>query len=318
MKKTQKLAVVILVAGVLGGLYSCLKTEERLDIPAQNETAEKQNMVLVDRNADDAIPVPCGIWFEGSWGSSTEFGYHVYTDRLLDLSTYGATDVVTVSVRADEVPNRFEIRTLTGTLITDTPWLGASNFEPAPCLTGNVSTNSTADITFVRGANTKVLLRVITCSTSSISDRWLAYYACGKTCPQGNCNDCGKWFSGSWPGPGFHLYDDQVINLTGVPAGAWICIQCNSVEVPNRFDLKNFGPGTSIISTNWIGASNFMPQVCWDVLESSPKTIRFKKQAGYDFPAISIATCPPPNQQDSWLFSVNCDCPPPRQPDENQ
>jgi hypothetical protein len=119
---------------------------------------------------------------------------------------------------------------------------------------------------------------------------------------------CGAFLSGQHYSQGYYNYGTYTIDLTNYHVGATITIYCNSVEVPNRFNLQ--GPG-QIKSTGWIGWSSLPGP--WGGSLNGPGTssITVTKQSASDnIFTFSVETVVQGNQTDAWEASISCYNPP--------
>lgn len=118
---------------------------------------------------------------------------------------------------------------------------------------------------------------------------------------------CGSYLNGQHGSNGYYNYGNYTIDLTNYKVGTVITIYCQSIEVPNRFNVEGSG---GLSSTGWIGwSSSYGP---WGSSLNGPgsATLTITKQSASDnYFTFSVETVVQGQISDAWEASIGCSHP---------
>ena len=131
---------------------------------------------------------------------------------------------------------------------------------------------------------------------------WVCTY--DSTCAgTGGGYGCGSSLSGQYASGGYHQYPDYTLNLSNVAQGATVQVNCDAVEIPNRFSVYAAN-GSLVATTGWIGYADYSGP--WGSSLSTPpnQVLLFTKQTNTY--TLKVETAPPFSMSDSWNAIVTC------------
>jgi RHS repeat-associated protein len=134
---------------------------------------------------------------------------------------------------------------------------------------------------------------------------WVCVYDSSQTPGGGGPSSCGSFYSGTWPSnSGFHIYPDEILNLATVGAGALITVDCDAVEIPNRFTIYD-ASGSFVASTGWIGNANYPGPWGSSLNQPSHQFMTFTKGASATY-KLRVETVTSTTTSDAWFASLTC------------
>ncbi len=274
----------------------------------------------------------CGGSYSGTF--TTINSYHNYTPyKTIDVSCAAPGAVITISVVAYDIPNRFtlknasggtvQIKNSSGSMVYNTGWMGTASY-PGPW-GSSLSTNGSATFTFVKTQNI-YQLQVETQTPPNYSyspnqDNWGVTVSCscvstggtgdndGGTCT--TANNCGDNYVGNYNTVNrWYTYPVKNLNVSCVADGATIQLFVSALDVPNKFTIKDTN-GNIIVSSGWMGNASYPGQWGSSLSTVNTKTLYFTKSASFYEYKLYVETQTPPNTSyyptyDSWQASLGC------------
>jgi hypothetical protein len=302
MKKqnTFMMALVLLLATVITSVSACKKNEDSAITPASSSTQPVSTTVSPVSNGSTntlatAKTATCAQPFLNGYFSG--YGYHKYPSDFLNASCLANGATITLSVNCVEVPNRFTVYDGNGNWVAGTGWIGYANYYGP----WGASVNGPVSMTLTFTKTTSTYRLDVETSTASQNDAWEASFGC--TCPAidpPRC-DCGISHSGYYSGFGYYTYPDK--ELIYDCSVSYLTIYCNSVEVPNLFDVYNEN-GQLVATTGWIGWSSTSGPWGSSLNGPTTKTIRFPRNTRKYYLRVRTVTG---SQNDAWEASVSCE-----------
>lgn len=299
MKKIHVLRMAIAAVALFLLVFAGCKKNQ--DVPAvPGETAQKVNPggpPVVDENPLARTATCSSPFLNGSYSGT---GYYTYPADYLDVTCVANGATITLSCNSIEVPNRFNVYNSSGTLIATTGWIGYANY-PGPW-GSSLNGPQSRTLSFTKSGNSyRVTVETV---GGSISDAWEATLGC--TCaPTGGCTscptcNCGYFYNGSYGGTGYYTYPAR--NLTFDCNVNTITLNCNSIEVPNRFNVYNAN-GTLVATTGWIGYASYPGP--WGSSLNGPqsRTISFSRSTTTFRLVVETVGGP---ITDAWEASTSC------------
>ncbi len=243
----------------------------------------------------------CGGGFSGRYAGS---GYYTYPIDNINVACLNANSNFFVVCNSVEVPNRFTVYDANGNFVASTGWIGYATY--AGPWGGILNGPSTKTLTIPKTGTGNYTLRVET-STGPQNDAWDVSVSC--TCPNPapctNCPgcNCGTGFSGTYTGYGYYNYPAKSFDLSCLATGKLVTVYCNSVEVPNRFNIYD-ASGSLVASTGWIGYATYPGPWGGSLNGPGTKYITFTKGSSNTY-TLRVETSTGP-QSDAWDASISC------------
>lgn len=316
-KTTLSIAVLVFFA------VSCEKEEglvKQEEIPVDSNAGRPD---LGGRTASD-----CGTSVSGTY--STIASYHTYPQQNLNVGCAANGATITVFYNAVEIPNRFTIRDASGSFVVSSGWRGYASYGGP--WGSSLSVSGTGTLTFTKSSSAYYIevetLTPPNYSYSPNSDAWSASSSCtcapactptscpsGYVCQNGTCviapctDPCGGSKSGTYSViSSYYTYPSQSFNVTCAASGATLTLFANSVEVPNRFTIRD-ASNNYVTSTGWIGYASYGGPWGSSLNGPSTKTVTFPKSTNTYYLVVETLTPPDysysPNT-DAWSASLSC------------
>lgn len=205
----------------------------------------------------------CGKYFSATHSGT---GFYAYPDIPLNLSCAIASSTITVGCVYYDVPNRYTIYDVNGSVVATTGWIGWAHCS-GPWGASVTTPNYETFMNFTYNSSLapyilRVETNVIGCSGGGCSsdpgcthgdDNWQVHISCVTGCciPTEQCGSCGTYLNNNHAGTGYYLYPDNTLDLSCAKDTSTVTIGCTYYDVPNRFTV--YDKNGVVVTTNWIG-----------------------------------------------------------------
>ncbi len=119
---------------------------------------------------------------------------------------------------------------------------------------------------------------------------------------------CGGYLSGNSSTPGFQVYPLKSFYVSGCSGSQTrqVTVKVQSLDVPNRFRIKNSSGQVVASSNNWLGFANYPGPWGFNISGPGQEDITFTTNSGGVF-FLEVETVVSV-QHDTWLASISCSC----------
>jgi hypothetical protein len=281
-----------------------ISCDDQVDVNQKKSPTDVQSSN--SKNSTARTASTCGGFYSGTY--STINSYYTYPLKTVDVSCAASGATVTVSVNANDIPNRFTVRDASNNVIAGSGWLGYATYSGP--WGSSLSNSGSTTFSFTKSASTYYLqvetLTPPNYSYSPQSDAWDANVSC--TCQPTCTTPCGGSFNGSYNViSSYYTYPLKNFDVS-CARGNTITVSVTALDIPNRFTIRD-ASNNYIAGSGWLGSATYSGPWGMNLNNSGSTTFTFTKSASTYY--LQVETLTPPNysyspSSDFWSSNITC------------